>query len=187
MCNGTKHAAEKCGAGPHICGIVCLQNPFERVRLNMEALHLLVPPPKPLPLNRGELPDQWGIAVDQARENIAWTLQTLSPNALELSALWQVFQSKLLVDVASDAFLSQVCVASISRAIAYVRTHSDTVSPKVSPLLSPALLSFHAEPDGHGEIPGVPDGHVRAQQGGAVDGVGAQIGRGVPSHAAAVH
>jgi hypothetical protein len=46
----------------------CLQNPFERARLNLEALQLLVPPPQLLPLNRGELPEQWGIAVDQVRK-----------------------------------------------------------------------------------------------------------------------
>lgn len=70
----------------------CLQNPFERQRLNLEALEPLVDVPRPAKLKRAELPEQWGIAVDQARENVAWTLQTLSPNALELSALWKAFQ-----------------------------------------------------------------------------------------------
>eukprot|EP00240_Pyramimonas_obovata_P017340 CAMPEP_0118939624 /NCGR_PEP_ID=MMETSP1169-20130426/29371_1 /TAXON_ID=36882 /ORGANISM="Pyramimonas obovata, Strain CCMP722" /LENGTH=49 /DNA_ID= /DNA_START= /DNA_END= /DNA_ORIENTATION= len=41
----------------------CLQNPFERQRLSLEALEPLVTPPHPRPLNRGALPEQWGIAV----------------------------------------------------------------------------------------------------------------------------
>eukprot|EP00854_Cymbomonas_tetramitiformis_P002297 gene2297-3019_t len=84
-----------------------LCNPFERQRLSMQVLDALIHPPKPQELKRGDLPEEWGIAVDQARENIAWTLQTLSPNALELSALWEAFQHKLLVDVQSPEFKAQ--------------------------------------------------------------------------------
>ena len=51
-----------------------------------------------------ELPEEWYMLVDRAREEIAWTLQTLSANALDLSALWEEFSSQLLVDVESDLF-----------------------------------------------------------------------------------
>jgi dynein heavy chain len=37
-------------------------------------------------------------------EDIAWTLQTLSPNVLELSSLWEAFEGKPLVDVDSSKF-----------------------------------------------------------------------------------
>ncbi len=44
------------------------------------------------------------------REEIAWTLQTLSANALELSRLWQVsgFDRVLLVDVTKADFTKQL-------------------------------------------------------------------------------
>ena len=56
------------------------------------------------------LPPGWVQRVEKARDNIAWTLQTLSANALELSALWlgQGFHQKLLVDVASNTFKSRL-------------------------------------------------------------------------------
>jgi dynein heavy chain len=40
-----------------------------------------------------ELPLVWRANVEAAREDIAWTLQTLSPNVLELSALWEAFEA----------------------------------------------------------------------------------------------
>lgn len=52
------------------------------------------------------VPQEWQRAVDFAREEIAWTLQTLSLNALELSRLWidGNFDSRLLCDVMSIDF-----------------------------------------------------------------------------------
>jgi dynein heavy chain, axonemal len=55
------------------------------------------------------LPESWSERTDMAREEIAWTLQTLSANALELSSLWTLhgFQEKLLVDVSGNNFLAK--------------------------------------------------------------------------------
>ena len=60
----------------------------ERRRLNLEALDGLLPAPGDIKTPHGELPEAWRENVDAAREDIAWTLQTLSPHALELSRLW---------------------------------------------------------------------------------------------------
>ena len=51
-----------------------------------------------------ELPDGWFFLVDTARESIAWTLQTLSPNALLLSSLWEEFSATTLSDTSSEDF-----------------------------------------------------------------------------------
>lgn len=61
------------------------------------------------------LPDAWVTRVEQARENIAWSLQTLSANALELSALWHVqgFSNKQLVDVTSAPFRSRIPMEAV--------------------------------------------------------------------------
>lgn len=61
------------------------------------------------------LPQPWVTRVERARENIAWSLQTLSANALELSALWhlQGFSDKLLVDVLSAPFTSQMPMEAV--------------------------------------------------------------------------
>ena len=52
-----------------------------------------------------ELPDGWFFLVDTARESIAWTLQTLSPNALLLSSLWEELAATTLSDTSSEDFL----------------------------------------------------------------------------------
>jgi len=81
----------------------------ERARLDMEAILpvLRVPPSQRAPL--GEyLPEVWRANVEEAREDIAWSLQTLSQNALELSALWEGFVSKLLLDTSSDEFRAKM-------------------------------------------------------------------------------
>ena len=50
---------------------------------------------------------EWHENVDESRERIAWTLQTLSRNAIELSNIWHVhFEHRLLVDVSSSDFLN---------------------------------------------------------------------------------
>lgn len=56
------------------------------------------------------LPEAWISHVEHARESIAWSLQNLSANALELASLWhlQGFNDKLLVDVSSTAFHKQM-------------------------------------------------------------------------------
>lgn len=61
------------------------------------------------------LPDAWVSHVERARESIAWSLQTLSANALELSALWQLqgFSKKLLVDVTSDSFRARLPMEAV--------------------------------------------------------------------------
>ena len=56
-----------------------------------------------------ELPYEWHENVDESRERIAWTLQTLSRNAIELSNIWHIhFEHRLLVDVSSSDFLSKL-------------------------------------------------------------------------------
>lgn len=57
-----------------------------------------------------ELPRSWNVDVDTAREEVAWTLQTLSANALELAQLWarSGFSSSLLVDVEGPAFTTKL-------------------------------------------------------------------------------
>ena len=47
--------------------------------------------------------------MEESRENIAWTLQILSRNALELSYIWQTnFADSLLVDVSSKDFTNHL-------------------------------------------------------------------------------
>ena len=83
----------------------------ERRRLNLTELEPLLDIPSPLEVSwRGvvdrTLPASWHANVDTAREEVAWTLQTLSANALELSKLWHSsrFSTSLLVDVGSAEF-----------------------------------------------------------------------------------
>ncbi|KAF6266164.1 dynein heavy chain 9 [Scenedesmus sp. NREL 46B-D3] len=93
-----------------------LSNPLERQRLGLQGLEpLLVPRHGWMGcwgrrwgwhrqrLVQRQLPQEWHQHVALAREDIAWTLQTLSPNALELSRLWHDsgYISARLLDVAS--------------------------------------------------------------------------------------
>jgi hypothetical protein len=61
------------------------------------------------------LPQEWSAHVASAREEIAWTLQTLNPNALELRKVWfdAGYVAARLVDTESGEFLArlpaQVC------------------------------------------------------------------------------
>ena len=56
-----------------------------------------------------ELPYEWRANADESRERIAWTLQTLSRNAIELSNIWHThFEHRLLVDVSSSDFMSKL-------------------------------------------------------------------------------
>lgn len=83
----------------------------ERRRLNLTELEPLLDIPSPLEQSWRSvvdrtLPQSWRANVDTAREEVAWTLQTLSANALELSKLWHAsrFSTSLLVDVGSPDF-----------------------------------------------------------------------------------
>jgi dynein heavy chain, axonemal len=57
-----------------------------------------------------QLPQGWCSNVEAARDEIAWTLQTLSANALELSSLWinGGYSDTLLVDVEKQDFTEQL-------------------------------------------------------------------------------
>lgn len=88
-----------------------LLSPQEQQRLNLEALAPLLEIPKwtdglRKDVFHRELFQSWPVNVDMAREEIAWTLQNLSTNALELSNLWigSSFSSQLLVNVSGDEF-----------------------------------------------------------------------------------
>lgn len=78
-----------------------LRSPTEQRRLGLQALGPLVAQQRiaegarALVANR-DLPDWWHQSVAVAREEMAWTLQTLSANALELNDLWimQGFSSR---------------------------------------------------------------------------------------------
>lgn len=70
-----------------------LGSPVERRRLDLVPLEPLLAAPTPLQLSWAAVVDRdlgptWRADVDAAREEVAWTLQTLSANALELSRLW---------------------------------------------------------------------------------------------------
>jgi dynein heavy chain, axonemal len=84
-------------------------------RLNLQSLEVVLQTPDIMTQRRIDialrvLPEEWSSHVDMAREEIAWTLQTLSANALELTSLWmlQHFHEKLLVEVSSPAFLAKL-------------------------------------------------------------------------------
>ncbi|GMH33280.1 hypothetical protein BSKO_01114 [Bryopsis sp. KO-2023] len=88
-----------------------LQNPIERQRLNLDALSSLLEVPDTIAETRRdvyyrELMPSWPINVDIAREEIAWTLQTLSANALELNNVWlgASHAEQLLVQVSGEEF-----------------------------------------------------------------------------------
>lgn len=84
-------------------------------RLNLQPLEALLQTPDIMTQRRVDvalriLPQEWIRRANGARQEIAWTLQTLSANALELSSLWilQQFQEKLLVETSSPTFLSKL-------------------------------------------------------------------------------
>ncbi|KAG2490029.1 hypothetical protein HYH03_011494 [Edaphochlamys debaryana] len=92
-----------------------VSSPVERARLNLQPLEPLLEIPSPpqeawRAVVERVLPPSWHADVDTAREEVAWTLQTLSANALELSRLWHSsrFSSALLVDVASPDFVARM-------------------------------------------------------------------------------
>ncbi|KXZ48211.1 DHC-9 protein [Gonium pectorale] len=96
-----------------------ISSPVERHRLNLQPLEPLLAIPSPTQecwravVERQLLPS-WHADVDTARAEVAWTLQTLSANALELSRLWHSsrFSAALLVDVASPEFVMRLPLAA---------------------------------------------------------------------------
>jgi dynein heavy chain, axonemal len=57
-----------------------------------------------------QLPGSWSLNVEVAREEIAWTLQTLSVNALELASLWTSngYSRALMIDVERPEFVNNL-------------------------------------------------------------------------------
>ena len=91
-----------------------LMNPFESDRLDLEALTPLLeidtrPRSQQNIMHAGALPPSWISNVTYARENIAWTLQTLCPQALSVAALWEdLTTSRQLLDLTSDSFCAKL-------------------------------------------------------------------------------
>lgn len=78
-----------------------LKSPVEQRRLGLQALAPLLAQKQAAQTGKArvanwDLPDWWHLSVATAREEIAWTLQTLSANSLELNELWimQGFSSR---------------------------------------------------------------------------------------------
>lgn len=83
-------------------------------RLRLQALEPLLQTPDVMTQRRIDvalrtLPADCCLRADMAREEIAWTLQSLSANALELASLWTLhgFQDKLLVEVGGPKFAAK--------------------------------------------------------------------------------
>ena len=94
----------------HNFRIVCLSRRLQLCPLEMVLAQPDIETKRRIDTALRVLPPGWVQRVEKARDSIAWTLQTLSANALELSALWlgQGFNHKLLVDVASNTFKSRL-------------------------------------------------------------------------------
>ena len=65
------------------------------LHVGLNALEELIPVPGAIRAPHEGLPTVWRANVEAAREDIAWTLQTLSPNVLELASLWEGFKDKV--------------------------------------------------------------------------------------------
>jgi len=95
-----------------------LTNANERERLGLEVLTRFknAKPPSPAGPPHGDLPATWRADVDAAREDIAWTLQTLSPQMTRLSDLWhEEFANARLADASGDAFNSDLSDKKVSQ------------------------------------------------------------------------
>ena len=95
-----------------------MRNPLERDRLGLGGLDRIWPEYQlwatwwRRPAFR-ETPPSWKAAYATATHDLAYSLQTLSPNVLELSSIWQSHSGvagKVLVDVGSPAFVAQLPV-----------------------------------------------------------------------------
>ena len=85
-----------------------LRSPVEQQRLGLQALRPLLAHKQAAQTGKArvanwDMPDWWHNSVAAAREEIAWTLQTLSANALELNELWimQGYASRSVCSVRS--------------------------------------------------------------------------------------
>ena len=70
-----------------------LKSPVEQRRLGLQALRPMLAQKAAAQSGRArvanwDLPEWWHKSVAATREEVAWTLQTLSANALELNELW---------------------------------------------------------------------------------------------------
>ncbi len=70
-----------------------LKSPVEQCRLGLQALRPVLAQKQAVHMGKArvanwDLPDWWHQSVATSREEIAWSLQTLSANALELNELW---------------------------------------------------------------------------------------------------
>ena len=81
-----------------------LKSPVEQRRLGLQALQpmlaqMAAAQERKAGVANRDLPDWWHGSVAAAREEIAWTLQTLSANTLELNELWimQGFASRYCI------------------------------------------------------------------------------------------
>lgn len=95
-----------------------LLNRSEQKRLGMLVLRPLIEIPTLLDeakrnINDRKLPQSWIENVDIAREEIAWTLQTLNTNAVELNNLWigSSYSTQLLVMVSGEEFQASLPLA----------------------------------------------------------------------------
>lgn len=80
-----------------------LKSPVEQRRLGLQALKPMLAQRAAMQYGKArvanwDLPEWWHQSFAASREEIAWTLQTLSANALELNELWimQGFASRYL-------------------------------------------------------------------------------------------
>ena len=91
------------------------KSPVEQQRLGLQALkpmlaHKAAAQQGKARVANRDLPDWWHGSVAAAREEIAWTLQTLSANALELNELWimQGFASRYCMSTWEMAVCSEL-------------------------------------------------------------------------------
>ena len=91
-----------------------LKSPVEQRRLGLQALRPVLAQKQAAHMDKArvanwDLPDWWHHSVATSREEIAWSLQTLSANALELNELWimQGYSSR-----SATCSLSVMCCSS---------------------------------------------------------------------------
>ena len=121
-----------------------LKSPAEQRRLGLQALKPILAQKaaaqqgKARVANR-DLPDWWHGSVAAAREEIAWTLQTLSANALELNELWIM-----------QGFASRYCTLMCETPICSELLHAGTL-PAVEAVLNYRALTciWPAQCTGH--------------------------------------
>lgn len=105
----------------------------EQKRLDMLVLRPLIEAPTLLDeakrdINNRRLPQSWIENLDMAREEIAWTLQTLNTNATELNNLWigSSYSTQLLVLVSGEEFQASLPLEPVDFQQTQLQ-HCDTV------------------------------------------------------------